>query len=214
MRIRRISGHAAPIPRRPPGSRAPADLRCEAARARRWAGRMTTTTRGVSPCRSGRAEAISSPTPDCCIPKNMRKLRGRARRSNWNDCGCVADARASAGDTAPPSFQSTGDRRCRRLLLRLAMQQPAAGQVPSPARPTQSSGPTPPGRPLCMAQGEPFSWRAANQNSACFRPEHARLVGAPVTTRGAAFGVRAEMGVWSWAPTMSRTVPLRRRTKW
>ena len=183
MRIRRISGHPAPIPRRPPGSQAPADLRCAAARARRWAARMTTTTRGVSPCRSGRAEAISSPTPDCCVPKNMRKLRGRARRSNSNDCACVADARASAGDMAPPSFQSTIDRRCWRLLLRLAMQQPAAGQVLLLLVQTQSSGPTPPGRPRCMAQGEPFGWRAANQNSPRFRPEHARLVGAPVTTR-------------------------------
>jgi len=199
----------------PAGSRSLADLRCAAARARRWAGRMTTTTQGVSPCRSGRTEAISSPTPDCRTPKNVRKLQGRARRSNWNDCAFVADARASvatrrrlrsraqeivgaAATTAPP-----GDAAARGRASR-----------PSPARPTRSSGPTPPRRPLCMAQGEPFSWRAANQNSPCFRPGALRTLSMLLSRRAAQLSVSAPNGeVWSWAPTMSRTVPLRRRTK-
>jgi len=57
---------------------APADLRCAAARARRWAGRMTTTTRGVSPCRCGRQ-------------KPSRRLRQIA--ASLRTCGSCGDER-------------------------------------------------------------------------------------------------------------------------
>jgi hypothetical protein len=214
MRIRRVGGHAARIPRRPPGSRAPADLRCAAARARRWAGRMTTTTRGVSPCRPRRTEAISSPrqiaaslrTCGSCGDERDGPIGTIARSSptpgpaRRHGAAFIPEHKRSSGlvaTTAPP-----GDAAARGRVSR-----------PSSARPTQSSGPTLT-RAAALHGAREVRLEGGQPEFPSFRPEPARLVGAPVTTRGAAFDVRAEREVRSWAPTMSRTVPLRRRTKW
>ena len=215
MRIRRIGGHAARISRRQPGSRAPADLRCAAARARRWAGRMTTTTQGVSPCRSGRTEAISSPTADCCIPKNVRNC-GDERDG---PIGTIARASPTPGPARatrqPPSFQSTRDRRCcgvYRSAWRCSSPRPGKPSFSCSSNSVVRSDAHPGGR---------FAWRKGSL-SVGGRPTRIPLLpaGACAPCRCSCHDARRSvrcprrMGVWSWAPTMSRTVPLRRRTKW